>query len=67
MQLDPSIKHDPWTKEEDELLMRAHAQLGNQWVEIAKMLPGRRENHVKVSERALTLLMNDELDRWVKV
>jgi hypothetical protein len=32
--LDPSIKHRPWTQEEDELLIELHDKLGNEWAQI---------------------------------
>lgn len=45
--LDPDLKKGPWTDEENEILFRAQAEMGNQWVKIARLLPGRSENAVK--------------------
>lgn len=45
--LDPSIKKEPWSVEEDLILRKAQESIGNKWARIAKMIPGRPENMVK--------------------
>jgi hypothetical protein len=36
-QLDPNIKKEGWSEEEDRILLQAHTELGNHWVEISKV------------------------------
>ena len=45
--LDPDVNRQPWSEEEDAILIDMHEKYGNQWVKIAEMLPGRSDNSVK--------------------
>ena len=36
-----SVRTGPWTPVEDRLLLQAQLQHGNDWIELAKLLPGR--------------------------
>jgi myb proto-oncogene protein len=51
--LDPAIKRDHWTPEEDERLMQLHSIYGNNWTAIAKEMEGRTALAVKCHVHSL--------------
>ncbi|MFS7958235.1 putative transcription factor MYB-HB-like family [Helianthus anomalus] len=46
-QLSPDVEHRPFTREEDDVIVRAHAIHGNKWSTISRLLHGRTDNAIK--------------------
>lgn len=51
--LDPTIKKELWSVEEDMLLISKQSVVGNKWAQIAQLLPGRTENAVKTRFKSI--------------
>jgi len=45
--LNPDVRKDAWTSNEDSLIIELVDQIGSRWAAIAKRLPGRTDNSIK--------------------
>eukprot|EP01127_Copromyxa_protea_P005064 TRINITY_DN148_c0_g1_i1.p1 TRINITY_DN148_c0_g1~~TRINITY_DN148_c0_g1_i1.p1 ORF type:complete len:384 (+),score=63.52 TRINITY_DN148_c0_g1_i1:152-1153(+) len=45
--LSSDVRKDPWTEEEDAIILKAHADMGNKWTAISQLLQGRPPNAIK--------------------
>ena len=45
--LAPNIKNEPWTEEEDQLLIEKHKEFGTKWSVIAAYFPNRSDVNIK--------------------
>ncbi|KAA8526448.1 hypothetical protein F0562_008349 [Nyssa sinensis] len=45
--LRPNVKRGSYSKEEEDIIIKLHQELGNKWSAIAAKLPGRSDNEIK--------------------
>ena len=45
--LNPTLRNDPWTEEEDRLLLEKHRELGTHWNKISKSFKNRSDNSIR--------------------
>ena len=58
--LNPDIKKDPFSLEEDIQILEKRLLIGNKWSEIIKDMPGRTENNVKNRFNMMFKTIKDE-------
>jgi len=62
--LDPSVKHGPWTAEEDDRLRKAVAGYDSSWIQVAATIPGRTNDQCR--ERWMERLQRGAQHDWTE-
>lgn len=46
--INPNLSKNPWTQQEDDLLLEKHVEYGNHWKEMKQFFPNRSKNNIKL-------------------
>ncbi|EKM80484.1 hypothetical protein AGABI1DRAFT_128158 [Agaricus bisporus var. burnettii JB137-S8] len=65
--LNPSIKHEPWTPEEDTRLQKAVDVFNNSWIDVAGVLPGRTNEQCRERWAEIGAATEGEKGPWSEV
>ncbi|KAG6611680.1 Myb-like protein [Phytophthora cinnamomi] len=63
-QLDPSIKREAWSADEDTLLVTLQRKFGNAWSRMVAYLPGRTDNAIKNRWHSAQLRRRRRASNW---
>ncbi|KAH0791403.1 Myb-like DNA-binding domain containing protein [Histomonas meleagridis] len=67
--LNPELRRDPWTPEEDRLLCQKHDELGAKWNKIARFFNNRSDNSLRnrwmLISRRKSKMQNDSVEHKV--
>jgi hypothetical protein len=63
--LDPAVKKEEFTADEDFLLLSLQSRFGNRWASISRMMPGRTENSVKIRFKSLEKAMRSGFKSYI--
>jgi len=61
--VNPIINHEPFTEQEDTILVKMHEQVGNKWAFISKKLNSRTPEGVKIRWKSLCRKSKQEMRR----
>ncbi|KAK8836263.1 hypothetical protein M9Y10_039895 [Tritrichomonas musculus] len=57
--IDPNLSQEPWSHDEDNVLLEMHEKYGNHWKKIGKYLPKRSKNNIKNRWSVLKKIFNE--------
>lgn len=60
--LDPNMKRDKWTQEEDLAILKLHKTMGHQWSKISKIIGNRTDSAIKNRVKSLVNKQKQDLD-----
>jgi len=65
--LKPRLRFEDWTVAEDSLLVRLHGAMGTKWAQMAKIMNGRTDNHIKNRFHHIRRKLEKDVSRIIKM